>query len=289
MRPIYCLLFCLLISLSHLYAQSVSTGIGVQGIARNSDKTALVSKDLTFTFTLKNVSGTTVYNETATITTDAFGVFSHTIGIGNATTGPFQDVMFHQEKLSLVISVEIDGVVTEISNAPFQYTAYAKSSDNGVPTGSIMPYVGTTAPAGWVLCDGQTLTGITGSGPLIALLGGNNAPDLRGMFLRGTGTSPVNGQNGPALMVSQNDDFESHNHPGTTNTTGLHNHTRTTNNQASENGDGAIAWNNTDGAGSNVTVAVSNNGNHSHTVTTQNTGGNETRPVNYGINYIIKL
>ena len=106
------ILLALLIS-HGIIAQSVSTGISVQGIARNTNKTALVSKDLTFTFTIKDEGGTTVYNETATITTDAFGVFAHVIGTGNATTAPFEDVLFHHEKLSLVISVEIDGVTTE--------------------------------------------------------------------------------------------------------------------------------------------------------------------------------
>ena len=288
MRLSFCILFCLL-GLNQLLAQSVSTGITVQGIARNTEKTALVSKNLTFTFTVKDEGGTTVYNETATIVTDAFGVFAHIIGSGNATTGPFEDVLFHHEKLSLVISVEIDGVTTEISDAPFQYVGYAKAADNGVPTGSIMPFVGSSAPSGWVLCNGQSLTGVAGSGPLIALLGSNNAPNLQGMFLRGTGTSPVNNQAGPALRGTQQDGFESHNHPGTTTTNGNHAHTTSVPNEQ----EGAVAiitnsatfyqWART-GA-----VTSSTNGNHSHTVSTNNAGTTESRPVNYGINYIIKL
>ena len=79
MKRICTLLICFTIGLNHLCAQSVSTGIAVQGIARNTSNTALVSQDLTFTFTLKDESGTTVYNENVTLTTDAFGVFSHTI------------------------------------------------------------------------------------------------------------------------------------------------------------------------------------------------------------------
>ncbi len=289
MRTIYCFIFCLLVSVSHLYAQSVSTGISVQGIARNTDKTALVSKDLTFTFTLKDESGTTVYNETATITTDAFGVFAHTIGTGNATTGPFEDLMFHHEKLSLVISVEIDGVVTEISNSPFQYTAYAKSADNGVPTGSIMPYVGSTAPLGWVLCNGQSLSGITGSGPLVTLLGSSNVPDLRGMFLRGTGTSPVNGQSGAALGSTQDDGIETHSSLGVTNLTGshTHNYNRLTLRNIDEEDDNHTPNVNTGARNSSGTTGGA--GDHDHSVNVTYAGANETRPVNYGINYIIKL
>ncbi len=288
MRLSFCILFCFL-GLNQLLAQLVSTGISVQGIARNTDKTALVSKNLTFTFTVKDEGGTTVYNETATIVTDAFGVFAHTIGTGNATTGPFEDVLFHHEKLTLVISVEIDGVTTEISDAPFQYTGYAKSADNGVPTGSIMPFVGSSAPSGWVLCNGQSLTGIGGSGPLIALLGSNNAPNLQGMFLRGTGTSPVNNQAGPALRGTQQDGFESHKHSGSTTTNGNHTHITSVPNE--QQGVFAVVtndahyyeWNKTGGRTSSI------NGNHSHTVTTNDVGTTESRPVNYGINYIIKL
>ena len=288
MRFSFFLLFCFF-GLHQLLAQSVSTGISVQGIARNAEKTALASKNLTFTFTVKDEGGSTVYNESATIVTDAFGVFAHIIGMGNSTTGPFNEVLFHHEKLTLVISVEIDGVTTEISDAPFLYTGYAKAADNGVPTGSIMPFVGTTAPAGWALCNGQSLTGIGGSGPLIALLGSNNAPNLQGMFLRGTGTSPVNSQAGPALKGTQQDGFEAHNHPGTTNSTGNHSHTT----PVPDEQEGVVAavdnrayyyqWNRT-GATTSSTA-----GNHTHTVTTNNTGTTETRPVNYGVNYIIKL
>lgn len=58
---------------------------------------------------------------------------------------------------------------------------------NAVPIGMIMPYWGSTAPAGYLPCSGQTVT--SGSFPdLVTFLGGTTSavvPDLRGEFLRG--------------------------------------------------------------------------------------------------------
>jgi len=63
-----------------------------------------------------------------------------------------------------------------------------------LPAGAIMPYGGTTAPVGWVLCDGQeydgTLPEFTSLFDAIGTsFGGGGTtfrvPDLRGQFLRG--------------------------------------------------------------------------------------------------------
>jgi microcystin-dependent protein len=67
-----------------------------------------------------------------------------------------------------------------------------------VPTGAILPFAGTTAPAGFLMCDGTSYTRVTFPGLATALgCGGSscaygaadsthfNVPDLRGRFLRG--------------------------------------------------------------------------------------------------------
>jgi hypothetical protein len=56
----------------------------------------------------------------------------------------------------------------------------------GVPVGTIIHYWGTTAPTGYLVCDGRTYD-IDVYTELYALLGKNTTPDLRGMFLRGQG------------------------------------------------------------------------------------------------------
>jgi len=58
---------------------------------------------------------------------------------------------------------------------------------NSVPMGTIIPYWGSTAPVGYLPCNGQTIN--SGTFPdLVTFLGGTTSavvPDLRGEFLRG--------------------------------------------------------------------------------------------------------
>lgn len=53
-----------------------------------------------------------------------------------------------------------------------------------VPIGAIIPWPGNTPPNGWLECNGQVFN--TGQNPkLYGVLGRNNVPDYRGLFLRG--------------------------------------------------------------------------------------------------------
>lgn len=288
-------LFILFLASQAGFAQT-NPGIAVQGIARDADKAALVDEPLTFIFEIQDASGgASYYKEDVNIKTDPYGVFSHIIGTGNvlAGSGNFNEIPFSQNHMKLVITVKYNGSDIVVSNAPFQYSPYAKSAENGVPTGTIVAFAGAEAnvPVGWTLCDGRALNTVNGSQNLISLIGGN-APDLRGMFLRGTGTSPVNGQAGPALRATQQDTFESHTHGHNISTASAGNHTHTywdrSINEAGSGGDYADG----DGtANQDPGRTTSTAGAHTHTINggVLNTGDAETRPVNYGINYIIKL
>lgn len=292
----------LLISLfSYSIVIAQGTGISVQGIARDAQKAALVDATLLFTFEiLEDGGGTSYYKENITIKTDPYGVFSHIIGTGNilAGSGDFIDIPFRQSQMKLIITVDYNGAPVEVSNGPLQYAPYAISAENGVPTGTIVAFAGAeiNIPKGWVLCDGRALAGIAGSNNLVALIGAN-APNLQGMFLRGTGTSPVNGEVGPALGATQDDGLESHLHAkGTLDVpanSGGHVHTTTYPLEKSfDDGDSGSNYrydrNGGDGTHNRNTNA---GGEHDHSITgsTANTGTTETRPVNYGVNYIIKL
>ena len=287
---------------------SFAQGIAVQGIARDNTASAITDTKLTFTFDITNANNVIQYREKQEITTDNFGVFSHIVSTGNTITNTFSSLDFSISTLKLKVSVFYNNTSVTVYNQPFQYTPYAHfakkaanatNSDDGVPTGAVMPFIGTVAPAGWVLCKGQSITGVVGSAALIGLVG-NNVPDLQGMFLRGTGNSPVNGQAGPALQATQGDDNKTHNHyvDLKSNTTGNHNHSiiRLPQDNKSNGTDrqslyqttgGNQAWDVVNGGGS----ATNTTGNHTHTVkgNSNNTGSTETRPVNYGVNYIIKL
>lgn len=86
-------------------------------------------------------------------------------------------------------------------------TLYADS-----PLGTILPFGGTTAPSGWMICNGASLLR-TDYAELFAIIGtafGSadsthfNIPDLRGEFLRGAGTNSHSGQgNGGSVGTHQ--------------------------------------------------------------------------------------
>ncbi|MFB9076326.1 tail fiber protein [Flavobacterium procerum] len=284
-------LFCASIS---NYAQSSASqsGIAVQGIARDGNNTAIVNQDITLTYTLYYLNSSsnpvTVYTTAKVLKTDAFGVFSDVIDPTSVSNSLFANN---------AVYLKIEKGSDVISNEKLHHVPYAIAANNGVPTGSIMPFIGTVAPDGWVLCNGAALPSTATA--LIALLGSNNAPNLQGMFLRGTGTNSLNNQAGPALKTTQNEELKSHLHGKgtlTTQTAGDHNH-----------GDGnydkllSITRDNTlsakdyDNEGIQPDLGtvkpLLNAGSHTHIISgeTASTGGNETRPVNYGVNYIIKL
>lgn len=57
-----------------------------------------------------------------------------------------------------------------------------------VPTGSIIPYLGTNVPEGYLPCTGAEYD-ITQYPKLYSVLQSNKLPDLRGLFLMGSGVS----------------------------------------------------------------------------------------------------
>ncbi len=158
------------------------------------------------------------------------------------------------------------------------------SSSSSTPTGSIIAFVGVSAPTGWMICDGAELDRTVHSS-LFSVIGTSfgdgdgtttfNIPDLRGMFLRGanngsgndpnasTRTSLNGGNSGDNVGSYQADEIKSHNH-------------------------GLVGRSSTGGGGNYPSVTsggISNIGIPHISAT----GGAETRPKNISVNYIIKL
>jgi len=156
-----------------------------------------------------------------------------------------------------------------------------------VPPGTIVAYGGETAPAGWLLCNGLSVSRSTYPSLFTAIgtaFGTEsttvfNVPDFRGRFLRGwdsaTGRDPDRasrwlmnngGNTGDKVGSVQNDEFKSHDHGLTFYTSGYN----VSYNSAME----SLGWQRNNG-----TVTSS----------TGLRGGNETRPLNANVNYIIKF
>jgi microcystin-dependent protein len=280
-------------------AQITTTGVAIQGIARNAATNNAISNTLIgLKFTVYYYNGTTLTNAivpvNSNVTTDAFGVFSYTLDVSLIENKIIYD---NQLRLKIEQTSPSTGV---ISDENLNFVPYAVSASNGVPTGSIMPFIGTVAPRGWILCDGGALPGTALE--LKALLGGaSNAPDLRGMFIRGAGTNSNSSYStniGPNLKEIQADSLKSHLHAsGTiiTDTKGAHNHGSTSNmnmlvkmdrnftSQSFDMSDNEL------NLGPGITIPMDGGHNHIISGSTATTGFRETRPVNYGVNYIIKL
>lgn len=296
MKKVYAILsvFVLLLISTTVNAQSnvTSSGISIQGIARDENNSALANIDqLGLSFTIYYLGSSNneinILNKTDNVKTDNFGVFSYVMVID-------QNQFNMIGAKSAYLKVTSGSVV--FSNEKLQAVPYAFHAQNGVPTGSIMPFIGTVAPNGWLLCDGSTFVIDDYTANLKALLGSNTTPNLKGMFLRGTGTAAT-GKIGPGLKEVQQDDVIAHLHgvniPTTSN--GSHSHNTTFYNDD---------WNGTGGGDRSLENDASNNSanahnvptdtaaNHTHNVVgnTANNGiGTETRPINYGVNYIIKI
>jgi len=164
--------------------------------------------------------------------------------------------------------------------------------DLGSPAGIIAPFAGTTAPSGWLACEGQAVSQTTYAALFAAIgttwdIGGEGAgnfrlPDLRGMFLRGAGTNATGSSSGAVGQPVSDyaaDTYLNHSHavtdPGHAHSYSIWGERR----QAV--GDQSSFWANTGSSttGSNTTGL---------TVNTSTTGGTETKPKNYGVLYIIK-
>ncbi len=296
MKTKFTLLTLLLLFFTSINFAQVSfsnADIAVQGIARDDNNTAIAGKSVNFTFTIyyDALAPKNIFTQSTTLQTDAFGVFSHTLNVGT-------------DKIALIanqqafLRIEADG--NTISNEALKHVPYAISANNGVPTGAIMPFIGTVAPPGWHMCDGTPLPTDGSAANLIALVGAN-APNLQAMYLRGAGSQNYGGTNyaGIALKDKQKHTVEMHNHAAgslVTSNSGAHHHISTeTYARISSNGTSYFTHVGRNfGAPTSDTRTPSSgeNGEHSHTITGRTANGGtagETRPVSYGVNYIIKL
>lgn len=157
-----------------------------------------------------------------------------------------------------------------------------------VPSGMILPFGGTSSPSGFLSCDGAAVSRSTYA-TLYAAIGTTwgagdgsstfNLPDLRAMFLRGTGThgtqNMANGNDfaAPAVGTFELDQMQDHKHevpmsPGT----GLQGYSSYT--------IGNHAYNTT--YNFNTTAPLEINSQGTPRV------GDETRPVNASVLYVIK-
>lgn len=171
---------------------------------------------------------------------------------------------------------------------------------NFIPVGTILPYAGTVAPNGFLLCNGQTVSRTTYSALYTAIgitFGSGNGsstfhtPDLRGRFLRGvdggagrdpdrlTRTAMNTGANtGDQVGSVQDDAFASHQHFTVINS----------NSSTALSSSNYIAQQNLAIGASNANYSLNGTATAANMGLTSLTGSSESRSKNANVNFIIK-
>ena len=198
---------------------------------------------------------------------------SDAIASGNTTLA----LVAGKLKVGTITSNEMGvGAVTTNAIADGAVTQ-AKASNMLVPAGAIMPFAMNGAPTGWLAADGTAVSRSTYATLFAAIattygVGDGattfNVPDLRGYFVRGSGTNGDGTASG-TFGAKQADELESHQH--STNTGHI---------------DGGSF-----GTTSGSNKRMAGFGNASYTTAHINTdliGGTETRPKNIAMFYCIK-
>jgi microcystin-dependent protein len=169
-----------------------------------------------------------------------------------------------------------------------------------VPAGIISPYAGTSAPTGYLLCDGSAVSRATYSALFTAISTAHgtgdgsttfNLPDYRGRFLRGIDGAAARDPNS-ATRTAMATGGATGNNVGSVQVaaTALPTTPMVTDSQGahSSHWTGTIAAVQT-GAGTNtITAPTGPNtlGAHTHTITSG--GDSETRPINVYVNWVVK-
>lgn len=181
-----------------------------------------------------------------------------------------------------------------------------------IPVGTVFPFAGTTAPDGWMMCDGRSLNNVDYPELFAAIgysHGGNlssafNIPDYRGRFLRGSdnmGTAQGAASRDPdrASRTAMNSNGNSGSTPSTVGSVQVQ-ATRKNGLGISDPGHEHIIYK-LSGAGGGNRLPGEGGGSGQGVETTFNNravgnltgvgitdGDNETRPINAYVNYIIK-
>ena len=163
------LLITVLLTSAASFAQAPPEGINYQAVARDNSGAAIMSTTLMVRFTIHDltVSGLNVYQETHSVTTNVYGLFTAKIGMGSVVSGTFASVNWGGGNKFLEVEVDDTGTGTAyISMGASQmmsvpYALYAKVSGNG-PTGLQGP-TGATGDIGPTGPTGIGTTGPTGS------------------------------------------------------------------------------------------------------------------------------
>jgi hypothetical protein len=180
-------------------------GFKYQAVVRDAGNTILNNQAVGMRMTIQqgSIGGTTVYQETFSPTTNAYGIVNLEIGNGTVLSGTFANIDWANGPFYIETAVDLAGGTaytvmgtSQLMSVP--YALYAKTSGNGAgPVGpqgiqGVTGDTGLTGPAG-----AQGIQGLTGATGLTGPAGATGAQGIQGIA-GPTGLTGPAGVAGPA-------------------------------------------------------------------------------------------
>lgn len=243
------------------------TGNVTGNIAGNSDTATNLSSNRTFALT-GEVTGSVSSNLSSGASIAA------TITNGSIVTAKIADANVTTSKIA-----DANVTTAKIADANVTTAKLATATQQAlIPVGAVMPFAMNSAPSGWLAADGAAVNRVGTYTALFAAIGtthgaGNgtttfNLPDLRGIFVRGSGTQTISGNNyGGTFAQKQQDALKDH----------AHTYSLAVNSSVYSHNGGAGALRTLN---ANAVTSGTN---------APNDGGTETRPANISLLYCIKF
>lgn len=115
-----------------LAAAQQSLTIPYQALVRDANGSPIVNQEISASITLisDSLDGTTVYDETHTVTTNSFGQIN--LEIGSVKPADFDTIPWDAGKIFIKLKVDLEGGnnLREIATMPFLAVPYAKYAEN---------------------------------------------------------------------------------------------------------------------------------------------------------------
>lgn len=288
-------------------AQNSGLGFNYQAVVRNANGVLLADSTVNLRVSLYpgQQASTPTWVETHATRTDFSGCFGITVGKGNRDNSSvvenYSDVNFSAIYYWLKIEVLEGSTYRELSYSQLPSSPYSEVAHNAIlfPPGMVSPFAGDSIPEGWLLCDGSAISR-TEYANLYNVIGvcwgvgdGSttfNLPDLRGVFLRGVSGASGNDPDAESRVVLNDNGGNTGNNVGSYQGDAIRNITGRIDGSA-------IAWPDITGEGAFRTMT--SGGGHPSSDPPQGRTfdfdasrvvpvGNDNRPKNAYVNYIIK-
>ena len=229
------------------------------------------------------------------------------------TTGKLADTAVTTAKIDAAAVTTAKIANTNVTTAKIADGAVTQTKINSAviftPVGTVITYAGSTAPAGYLKANGDsipngsgTVQSVTADFSALYAVVGATLPDLRGEFIRGLDDSRGI-DSGRQIRSAQADENKQHNHSisvsGTTSNKSLTGGIRKISEGFNANGSATGVFTKTQDGYSSITGSSSNSpvggvdfdGSHDHTFSASGTSGNqgsESRPRNVALLMCIK-